>query len=165
MDKNILEKLYAMYSREIYLYLFSFCHSHTLAEDLMQETFLKAILSLPDEHTNMRAWLYMVARNLFYNHRKKHGQEVSYDQAIDLSGGDDLMNRILKDERTQHLYRALAQLEERKREVLLLQYFSGLSQKQIASVLHISPENVRILAYRGKKEIKQWMEGNGYDIS
>lgn len=165
MDKNILEKLYALYSKEIYLYLFSFCHNHTLAEDLMQETFLKAILSLPDSHTNVRAWLYMVARNLFYNYRKKSGGETSYEQTGDISDESDLLNQIIRDEKRQQLYRALEHLEERKREVLILQYFSGWSQKQIASMLHISPENVRILAHRGKKEIKQWMEGNGYDIS
>lgn len=58
MDKDILIRLYETYSREIWLYLFSLSHSGSLADDLMQETFLKAILSLSDSHTNMRAWLY-----------------------------------------------------------------------------------------------------------
>ena len=58
MDRRLLEQLYRAYYRELYLYIFSFCKNPALAEDLLQETFLKAILSLPDSHTNMRAWLY-----------------------------------------------------------------------------------------------------------
>ena len=62
MEQEILNQLYRQYSREIYLYLYSFCKNKELAEDLMQETFLKALLSLKDQHTNMRAWLYMVEK-------------------------------------------------------------------------------------------------------
>lgn len=65
MEKDILKQLYQKYRKEIYLYLYSLCKNSSLAEDLLQETFLKALLSLPDDHTNMRAWLYLVARNLF----------------------------------------------------------------------------------------------------
>ena len=71
VDNEILLKLYSLYQKELYLYLYSFCGDRHLAEDLLHETFLKALLALPDGHTNMRAWLYMVARNLFYNQQKK----------------------------------------------------------------------------------------------
>ena len=55
MDKGLLQELYQRYERELYLYLFSLCGNRSLAEDLLQETFLKALLSLSDAHTNMRA--------------------------------------------------------------------------------------------------------------
>lgn len=71
MDNEILLKLYSLYQKELYLYLYLFVADRHLAEDLLHETFLKALLALPDGHTNMRAWLYMVARNLFYNQQKK----------------------------------------------------------------------------------------------
>ena len=47
-----------------------------LVEDLLQETFLKALLSLPDDHTNMRAWLYLVARNLLFNYYHREKEKV-----------------------------------------------------------------------------------------
>ena len=78
MEKDILKQLYQKYRKEIYLYLYSLCKNSSLAEDLLQETFLKALLSLPDDHTNMRAWLYLVARNLFFNYyRREKPQEES----------------------------------------------------------------------------------------
>ena len=76
MDNEILLKLYSLYQKELYLYLYSLCGDRHLAEDLLHETFLKALLALPDGHANMRAWLYMVARNLFYNQWKKNSREI-----------------------------------------------------------------------------------------
>ena len=67
MDRDILRQFYRRYSREIYLYLYSLCKSRETAEDLMQEVFLKALLSLPDQNENLRAWLYKVARNSCFN--------------------------------------------------------------------------------------------------
>ena len=46
-----------------------------------------------------------------------------------------------------------------------MQYFGGLSQKEIAAVLHLTPENVRVLSYRAKRELKAYMEENDYDLS
>ena len=81
MDNRILSELYNAYAREIYLYLYSLCKDAQLAEDLMQESFCKAILALSSEHTNMRAWLYTVARNLCLNELKKRNRE-SYDNNL-----------------------------------------------------------------------------------
>jgi RNA polymerase sigma-70 factor (ECF subfamily) len=48
---------------------------------------------------------------------------------------------------------------------LQLQYFGGLSQKEIAGVLGLTPANVRVLALRAKRELKCFLEENGYDFS
>ena len=71
MRNDLLESIYLRYSKEIRLYLYVISKNETLADDLTQETFLKALLSLPEDHPNVRAWLYTVARNLYYNKRKK----------------------------------------------------------------------------------------------
>ena len=165
MNTQLLNQLYQRYYREIYLYLLSLSKNRTTAEDLLQETFLKAILSLPDSHGNTRAWLYMVARTLSFNQRKQEQHLTLTDESEALSAEDDLLEQIISDEKRKLLYLGLSRLEERKREVLQMQYFGGLSQKEIAAVLHLTPEHVRVLAYRARKELRNWMEENGYDIS
>lgn len=167
MENELLRQLYRRYQRELYLYLYSLCKNHELAEDLLQETFLKALLSLPDGHTNMRAWLYMVARNLYFNYSKKEKKKVPMEEAAELPDekAENMLEHLIVEERSRLLYRALQHLDGAKREVLALQYFAGLSQKDIAAVLHLTPENVRVLACRGKRELKAYMEGNEYDIS
>ena len=68
LDKHLLEALYHRYYKELYIFVYSLCGSETVTDDILQDTFLKALLALKDSHTNMRAWLYMVARNLYYNY-------------------------------------------------------------------------------------------------
>lgn len=160
MDNEILLKLYSLYQKELYLYLYSFCGDRHLAEDLLHETFLKALLALPDGHTNMRAWLYMVARNLFYNQQKEIPGDFNGGAGVfpEKNRDEDLLEKILEEENRRILYQAIRRLEVKKREVIQMQYFGGMSQKEIAAVLHITPENVRVLAYRAKKELKKDLE-------
>ena len=160
MEKDILKQLYQKYRKEIYLYLYSLCKNSSLAEDLLQETFLKALLSLPDDHTNMRAWLYLVARNLFFNYYRREKEKVPLGevQQIQNTASQEVLEGILKEEKNRLLYQAMNELEERKREILLMQYFGGLSQKEIAAILKMTPENVRVLSYRAKRELRTYME-------
>lgn len=162
MEQKLLTLVYEKYHRELYLYIYSLSRNHHIAEDLTQETFLKALLSLPEEHGNIRAWLYMVARNLFFNYREKASRNVSFEEEMKRSDEEkDLLANMIENERKLQLYQALKKLDMKKREILLLQYFGDLSQKEIAAVLHITPENVRVLAYRAKKELKKYMEQQG----
>lgn len=167
MDNELLRQLYRKYQKELYLYLYALCKNHEVAEDLLQETFLKALLALSEEHINMRAWLYMVARNLFYNDMKRRKRETLVEEMAELceDEGAGIPDVFIEKEQTRLLYRGLQKLDRAKREVLTMQYFGGLSQKEIAAILHITPENVRVLAYRGRHELKKYLEGNGYDIS
>jgi RNA polymerase sigma-70 factor (ECF subfamily) len=167
MEQKLLEKLYNSYYKEIYLYLYSMCKRKETAEDIVQETFLKALLALPKNHNNLRAWLYMVARNIYLNTYKKE-KRIIYTEDISndiKDNSDEILNSILKLEQSRMLHQALMRLEERKREILVLHYFGGLKLKEIAALMKITTENVKIIIYRGRNELKKSMEENGYDIS
>lgn len=191
MNGQMLRQLYEMYGRELFLYLYSLCENRELAEDLTQETFVKALLSLSEEHTNMRAWLYVVARNLYYSAYRKTKKEVLWEQTLlEETGGTppgeetgkmprgkaknlfgrapeqekELLDRFIQKEEYQLLYVALSRLKPIKREVLELQYFGGMPLKQIAAILNMKPEHVRVLSHRAKQEIRKYMEEADYEI-
>lgn len=170
MDANLLKQLYKQYYNEIYLYIYSLCKNTCIAEDIAHDTFLKALLSLKNDHTNMRAWLYMVGRNLYFNYRKKNERNISLDENTDINENindgtiPDPVEAMLKEERARLLYKALANIDEKYREVMNLYYFGELSQKEISNVLMLSPENVRVLLHRGKKQLKQQLEDLNYEI-
>ena len=190
MNKYILQQLYADYGKEILLYLYSLCKSWDMAEDLMQETFEKALLSLSESHTNMRAWLYLVARNLCFNAMKREKRHISIEdfegygvqndnkREFEANGiwgryvrsnirnnvREDILEELIMKEQNRLLYHALMQIPSPKREVLQLQYFGGLTLKEIARILEISPENARVLSCRAKKELKHKLEEEGYEI-
>ncbi len=165
MDSRLLKELYQKYHRELYLYLYSLCKNREITEDLLQETFLRACLSLSESHTNMRAWLYMVARNLCLNFLRKERSKVSIDEFVETpSEVCDVPGQVIANEYKRILFEALQSIDRIKREILVLQYFGGLPQKEIGTILHLSPENVRVQSFRGKREIRKIMEAKGYDI-
>ena len=173
MDRDILRQFYRRYSGEIYLYLYSLCKSRETAEDLMQEVFLKALLSLPDQNENLRAWLYKVARNACFNELRNRKREVKMDPA---AGADvyaagagkksqnSLTDILIRNEQKKMLYEAMLKLPDRQREILELFYFSEMSMKQIAEIMKLTPQNVRVLAYRAKKQLREYMEVKEYEL-
>ena len=165
MDNTLLQQVYQKYSKEIYAYLYTLCKNHSLTEDLLQETFLKAILSLPNTHENVRAWLYMVARNLYFNYAKRAAREADDSVRAIEENSPPPEQAVISKLMNRELYRALLNLSCVKREVIMMQYFSEMSLKEIALILQISPENVRVISYRAKKDLKKSMEEHGYDIS
>lgn len=159
MDSEMLRQFYRCYASEIYLYLYSLCKNRELAEDLMQEVFLKALLSLSDAHTNMRAWLYKVARNTCLNELRRRNREMD---ELDENWGpsdDPILEHIIRHEEKQELYQAMLKLPDRQREILELFYFSGMTVREIADILALTPANVRVLACRAKKQLRCEMEG------
>lgn len=77
MDTGLLRELYLRFHRDVYLFLYSILRNTAAAEDLMQDVFLNAIVSLPDDHPNFRAWLFTVARNLAIDFRYNAEDERS----------------------------------------------------------------------------------------
>ncbi len=163
MENNLVKKIYILYSKEIYLYIYSICHSKEIAEDLTQETFVKAILSLANSHKNMRAWLYIVARNLTYNHLRKHNKEIIKDEII-VEKFNEPMDEIIKNEDKRYLYKTLFKIKSETREILILKYFNGLSIKEISSITNLTEQNIKVIIHRGKRKVRKIMEEEGYEI-
>ena len=174
MDKDMLRQFYRRYADEIYLYLYSLCKSRETAEDLMQEVFLKALLSLPDQNENLRAWLYKVARNACFNELRNRKRELQSEHIEDISASareslqenssDNLVDELIRSEQRRFLYEAMLKLPDRQREILELFYFSELSIKEIAEIMRLTSQNVRVLAYRAKKKLREYMEVKEYEL-
>lgn len=170
MDRSIIQELYDQYGKKLCLYLYSLCGDFAASEDLMQETFLKALISFPEDHNNIGAWLYRVARNLCFNKMKKERREYRQEELETCREGqketsdEDGLSRLLLKEQNRMLYRGLSGLSDEKREVLVMQYFNGLSIKEIAHITKKTESNVKVLSHRGKRELRRFLEVNGYEI-
>ncbi len=162
MDGRLLAELYEKYREEILLYVYSLCHSMEAAEDITQEVFVKAILSLSDHHENFRAWLYMVARNLTYNYSRKNKNKAKAVEELKQGPAfeADISEKVVMKEQYKELYEAIGKLNENYREILVLQYFGNMQLKEVAEVLGISHGNARALAHRARSKLKQLVEEN-----
>ncbi|MDO4859741.1 MAG: RNA polymerase sigma factor [Bacillota bacterium] len=160
MDGRLIAELHDKYREEILLYVYSLCHSMEAAEDITQEVFVKAILSLSEDHKNFRAWLYTVARNLTYNHSRKNKnrakavEELKHGSAFEA----DISEKVVMKDQYRELYEAIGKLNEKYREILIMQYFSNMQLNEVARVLGITHGNARILAYRARSKLKEIME-------
>ena len=77
---------------------------------------------------------------------------------------DSLSDILILNEQKKMLYEAMLKLPDRQREILELFYFSEMSMKQIAEIMKLTPQNVRVLAYRAKKQLREYMEVKEYEL-
>ena len=150
MNSDYISKFYEQYSKEVYLYTFSLCKNSHLAEDIMQEAFVRAILYLDDNHDNIKFWLFRVCRNLYIDYVRKN-KIISQLDILDLHIEDtslDVLKGIIKSESSLNLYN----------KVIVLFYYLEIPQNKIANIMNISNGAVRTLIYRARKHLRSIME-------
>jgi RNA polymerase sigma-70 factor, ECF subfamily len=154
--------LYARYYQAIYRYLFYRTGDEQTAEDLTGEVFLKMVQALPAyrfETTPFQAWLFQVARNLAIDHYRRNSAhpviEVNEDldrDESDLESDTDI--RLTSD----CLAKALGQLEETQRDVIVLRFIEQMPIAAVALVLHKSEDAVKALQRRGLIALRRLLE-------
>ena len=124
------------------------------AEDITQQTFLDAqrkLDTLRDE-SRVRAWLFMIARNIYRLKMRKRGShsEVAIEAVNEpvITAEPELLD-------TDHLQAALASLSEEFRSVLVLYYFKELNYREIAEQLEVPVGTVMSRLSRGKKQLRE----------
>lgn len=158
MENDILELIYRRYMKQVYLYLFSLCRSREMAEDLVQETFLKALYAVEMAEEYILPWLLKVAKNLYIDNWRKAKDVLDIDEIILSDNEAEILYQFIQREQNRRLYEAILLLEEREREVVVLYYFAGISQNEISRQMKISNGNVRVILHRAKKRLRKLLE-------
>jgi RNA polymerase sigma-70 factor (ECF subfamily) len=127
-----------------------------LADDLVQETILKAWSNLDkfDPRTNLDAWLFTILRNTFYSSLRKTRREVQDTDGIHAAG---LSERPRHDARLafQDFQRAFDALSPEHREVLILVGASGHSCEEAAAMMGVAVGTVKSRASRARKRLAE----------
>lgn len=146
------EALYTACFHKLYRFALSLSRSETEAEEIVQETFLRAMQSvgkLPDE-TNLDAWLFRVARNVHISRLRKRKKEVS-DAALDVvPSGEDIEDRLLNQDQAHHILRLLHTLDEPYKEVFTLRALGDVPYAQISSLFGKSESWARVTFHRAR---------------
>lgn len=153
-----MRKLYIKYYRELYLYAFSLCKNHHLAQDLTSDTFFKAYLSI-DDVSYFKYWLFRVCKNLYLDFLK-HNREYSSDNIIKntLSNNETPLDKIIESEKNKCLYNLIINLNESYKEILILYYFCGFSLKEISESKNTTEGAAKTMLFRARKILKKEME-------
>lgn len=164
MDAQLLLDLYKRQSKIIFGYLIRNGCTKEEAEDIIQDSFVKAIQYMDGvSKDKLSSWLFTVAINEFRNRIKK--QKRQYLLSINegeffnnLSRSEDFTEDLLSKEQCNEVKRCLNKLKDGNKNLLILKYEMELSYKDIGSLLGIKETVVKTYLYRARKEFeKEWL--------
>lgn len=169
MNVTELEKCIELYGKDIYAFCRQLTYSQQEAEELYQDTFLKAmeLLQKIDAAENPKSYLLSIALRLWKNHKKKYAcrkriadmESLSEEkQEIEESSGYSLEEEIIAREQAAEVRRAVQQLDDKHRLPVYLHYMEGLPVKEIARVLKIPQGTVKSRLYQARESLKNMLK-------
>lgn len=167
MDNSIFEKLYSNYVNQVFLFLLKLCCNYDLAEDLTQETFLKAYQNIDDFRGDCKlyVWLCQIGKNLFYNHLKKESHLYSFKE-ISLSSivsnmEEGILNKIVASD----ILRILSTIAEPYQTVFILRTLMQCSYTEIGINYSKTDVWARVTYYRAKNKLQEKLrEEKAYEM-
>jgi len=160
-DPQAFDQVYDAFRPRLFSFLVRLAGQHALAEDLLQETFLRLAKAAPtlSPDTRLGAWLFTVARNLFISHRRwalldvARLSELSMFRRVQQSEPTPFA-RVAANETERRLEEAIAALALHYREVVLLCGIERLAPSEAAAVLGLEPATVRKRLARARAMIR-----------
>jgi RNA polymerase sigma-70 factor (ECF subfamily) len=159
-DRAAFAALYRRYLDRVYGYCFYLLGDHHDAEDATERTFLAALAAIDgfrEQGATFRAWLFRIAHNQLANALRGRGRTgtTPLDAVPEPSGGEDPAHAADRADEARRVRRALAELPEERRQVLVLRFVDGLTAREIGAVLGRSEGAVRVLQHRALRDLER----------
>jgi RNA polymerase sigma-70 factor (family 1) len=158
-DENAFSLLFNKYQQKIYALAYHLTESTHHAEEIVQDVFLKIWLKQTQlvQINNFESYLFIIARNHIYSSLRVLSREKTFNNELDLRIADhenSLDTLIDYKELTSLIHDAANSLPEQQYEVYRLSKEEGKTREQIAGVLKISPETVKVHLSRAMRTIR-----------
>lgn len=162
-DQEAFRLIFERYSRPVISFIYDMVSDRALAEELTQETFVRAFRSLEGlrEETRFSTWLFGIAKNVARESlraRVRDSRRVDLDDqsVLDLSDREPVpVNQLLNKELNELIQRSLALLDEDKRLVFTLKVFQQCSYEEIASITGFSIPKLKTDLHRARSEMRR----------
>lgn len=151
-DAQAFGELYQRHLKQIYRYIYYKLGNPTEAEDLTEQTFLKAweaIERFREQGVPFSAWLFRLAHNLVIDYHRTRHEALPLDEAIDAEDrqpGPEHMAEVRLDVDT--LQKAIARLTPEQQQVIILRFIQGLSHSEVATIMGKNEGAIRGLQHR-----------------
>lgn len=154
-----IEKLYQDYRSDLYHYLLGITHNPTLSEDLLSETFIKAIYSIGNFRgdSSLKTWLFSIARHLWLQNLRKDKPAVEYSDLLQLYVADDIAQNMMTRQITDRVGELLKTKNEQTRKIVSMRV-NGISYYEISRQLDLSENSARVIDFRTKKWLKSILQ-------
>ncbi len=131
------------------------------AEDLTQETFLKAYQNIHRFNPTyaFSTWLFTIAKRTAYSHFRSARPTQELEDDTEIEWQDPAASLAQKDD-SQSLWKLAKRLKPSQYEALWLIYGEGLSIAEAATVMRTNQLRVRVLMYRGRTQLGKWLRNS-----
>ena len=144
------EEIYQTFSPKVYRLCMGYVNNSDWAKDLVQETFIAVWQNLPKfrNESSVNTWIFRIATNNCLRQLEREKKHVKTELPIQL---EDKIE-VKKDDKIDFLYKCISELEETERIIISL-VLEDLPQAEIATVVGLSEENVRVKIHRIKEKL------------
>lgn len=154
------------YEAKLLRYVVYLIHDESLAQDIVQETFIKTYRNLRAYNSKYKfsSWIYRIAHNetMSLVRTQRHvAENVDIETVEGSSSESTVIREIDQAILSGNVQACLDTLDPKYREVLMLQYYENMQYSEIADVLHVPPSTVGVWALRGKAMLKELCEAKG----
>lgn len=152
------EEIYSQYFGDVYKYALSLCRNDSLANEITQETFFKALRSIDKFEGNckMRVWLCQIAKNTYFSLYRKSKRVI--DKPYEEKESESIEQKLMNKETVWEIHKKLHFLNEPYKEVFSLRVFGELSFLQISELFDRTESWARVTFYRAKLKIKEGLK-------
>src|SRR5579872_108221 len=152
MDSDAFAGFYQRSAAGLRAYLARVSGNSTLADDLMQESYLRFLCATRPEggEVNYRRYLYRIATNLLRDHWRRPGAACIEDVPEQFLAARDRLSSI---DSQAMLEPALARMRPRERQLLWLAHAEGYSHREISEITGLSAAGIRLLLFRARRKI------------
>ena len=158
-------EVYEHYHDRIRRFILATVKNRWVADDLIQETFLRVLQNLPQvrDQEKLSSWIFRIASNLCqdYFRSSKRNLIPFEDDTAGLPGESSLEKQIEQYELSLWVQERIRLLPEPSRQVIFLCDIKQESYQEAADLLGISLENVKVRLHRARKQLKALMEEKG----
>lgn len=156
-DRDAFARLVEHYWDRLYRWMYQLTRDRHKAEDLTQETFLKALAAIGSFRagSNFRAWLFRIAHNNFVNLKRgeKRATQSLPDEPMQADGAPGPPTTASDRETLALVAKAVAELPPDFRSALLLRAEEGLSFREVALILNITEETARWRVFKARQKL------------
>ena len=160
---DISDKVLCAEYEAVFRYTLSLCHNKTEAEDITQETFLKALNARHSFQggSSLYTWLCSIAKNLWINKCKKDNKEITTDEMPNIQEESSFEEYLNNKDTALEIHKVLHILNEPYKEVFTLRVFGELSFSDIAKLFSKTESWSRVTYHRSKKIIIEQLRKGG----
>ncbi|MBX7220377.1 MAG: RNA polymerase sigma factor [Blastocatellia bacterium] len=156
MDESEFSRFHHQTARPLWAYLHRLTSDPALADDLLQEAYLRLLRSrvtAPDE-IHLKAYLYRIATNLVHDHWNRQKQKTGYVAEARQMAPETLVDPTQDFAMAQ----AFQKLTLQERSLLWLAYVEGHLHREISQVLHLKEGSIRVLLFRARRKLAQLLQ-------